>query len=69
MKRRQFIKTAAASSLATTAALSSSTANAGKKIKWKNSLETMLEYGCDTVLELGPGNVLSKMLYSHRKLS
>ena len=33
-----------------------------QKIQWKNSLETMLEYGCDTVLELGPGNVLSKML-------
>ena len=31
-------------------------------LKWKNSLETMLEYGCDTALELGPGNVLSKML-------
>lgn len=33
-----------------------------QSIQWKSSLETMIEYGCDTVLELGPGNALSKMV-------
>lgn len=31
-------------------------------IQWEASLESLLEYGCDTVLELGPGNALSKMV-------
>jgi [acyl-carrier-protein] S-malonyltransferase len=31
-------------------------------IQWKGTLETLLEFGCDVILELGPGNALSKMV-------
>lgn len=31
-------------------------------IQWESSLETMLEYGCTVILELGPGKALSKMV-------
>lgn len=31
-------------------------------ILWESTLETLLEYGCDTILELGPGKALSKMI-------
>jgi [acyl-carrier-protein] S-malonyltransferase len=31
-------------------------------IQWEGTLETLLEYGCDVILELGPGNALSKMV-------
>ncbi len=44
------------------AAISTLAKQISQSIQWKNSLETMLEYGCDKVLELGPGNALSKML-------
>lgn len=31
-------------------------------IQWQSSLETLIEYGCDTILELGPGKALSNMV-------
>lgn len=31
-------------------------------IQWEGTLETLLEFGCDVILELGPGKALSKMV-------
>jgi len=43
-------------------AISTLSKQISQTIQWKSTLEALIEYGCDTILELGPGRALSKMV-------
>jgi [acyl-carrier-protein] S-malonyltransferase len=43
-------------------AISTLSKQISQTIQWETSLETLIEYGCDTILELGPGKALSSMV-------
>ncbi|MGB7401363.1 MAG: acyltransferase domain-containing protein [Arcobacter sp.] len=45
-----------------TSAIETLSKQISQTIQWEGTLETLLEFGCDVILELGPGKALSKMV-------